>query len=105
MAAKEAVVVAAAVFGRQWAGKLVNFTVDNLATVQVISATYSKESYLMHLVHLLVFFAAHFNFGFWQFTLLGEPILWQTLYLKIMLLCFCHRHLWYNPAQHQFLLN
>ena len=57
-------VVATAVFGRQWAGKLVQFMVDNLATVQVISATYSKESYLMHLGCLLVFFVAHFNFWF-----------------------------------------
>ena len=65
-------VVAAAVFGRQWASKLVQFTVDNIAKVQVISATYSKESYLMHLVHLLVFIAAHFNFWFSAIHITGR---------------------------------
>ena len=74
MTAKEliSVVAAAAVFGRQWAGKLVHFTVGNLATVQVISATYSKEFYLMHLVRFLVFFAAHFHFWFSAIHIAGR---------------------------------
>ena len=58
------VVVAAAIYGNQWSGKLVQFKVDNLAVVQVLQATYSREPHLMHLVRLLVFFAAHFNFWF-----------------------------------------
>ena len=58
------VVIATAIYGNQWSGKLVQFKVDNLAVVQVLQATYSQEPHLMHLVRLLVFFAAHFNFWF-----------------------------------------
>ena len=56
--------IAAAVFGRQWKGKIVKFLVDNLAVVQVLNATYCKEVHLMHLIRVLVFLAAHFNFWF-----------------------------------------
>ena len=67
------VVIAAAVFGKLWSGHLVKFKMDNLAVVQVIQATYCKDPHLMHLIRLLVFFAAHFNllvffaahFNFW----------------------------------------
>ena len=38
--------------------------VDNLAVVQVLQATYSRDSHLMHLIRLLVLFVAHFNFWF-----------------------------------------
>ena len=38
--------------------------VDNLAVVQVLQVTYSRDSHLMHLIRLLVLFAAHFNFWF-----------------------------------------
>ena len=58
------VVIAAAIYGNQWSGKLVHFKVDNLIIVQVLQATYSREPHLMHLVRLLVFFATHFNFWF-----------------------------------------
>ena len=58
------VVISAALFGKLWSGHLVEFKVDNLAVVQVIQATYCKDSHLMHLIRLLVFFAAHFNFWF-----------------------------------------
>ena len=58
------VVLAAATFGHQWSGKVVQFVVDNAAVVEVIKATYSKELHLMHLIRLLVFFAAKFNFWF-----------------------------------------
>ena len=58
------VVIAAAIYGNQWSGKLVQFKVDNIAVVQVIQATYSREPHLMHLIRILVFFAAHFNFWF-----------------------------------------
>ena len=43
-----------------WSGCLI----ENLAVVHVIQATYCKNSHLMHLVQLLVFFAAYFNFWF-----------------------------------------
>ena len=52
------VVIAAALFGKLWSGHLVEFKVDNLAIVQVIQATYCKDPHLMHLIRLLVFFAA-----------------------------------------------
>ena len=58
------VVIAAAIFGQQWHGKLVQFTVDNMAVVHVLKATYCKDLHLMHLVHILVFLAARFNFWF-----------------------------------------
>lgn len=56
------VVIAAALYGREWVGRLVQFWVDN-AAVDIIHSTYSRESHLMHLVRLLVFFAA--ARGFW----------------------------------------
>ena len=46
--------MAAATFGHQWAGKVVQFVVDNEAVVEVIRATYSKDLHLMHLIRLLV---------------------------------------------------
>ena len=58
------VVVAAALYGRDWKDQLVVFLVDNQAVVEIINKTHSKESHLMHLVRLLVFFACHYNFWF-----------------------------------------
>ena len=58
------VVIAAAIYGNQWSGKLVLFKVDNMAVVEVLKAMYSRETHLMHLIRMLVFFAAHFNFWF-----------------------------------------
>ena len=37
------VVLAAATFGYQWSGKVVQFVVDNSAVVEVVKSTYSKE--------------------------------------------------------------
>ena len=34
------IVVAAAIFGKQWSQKVVQFRVDNMAVVQVINATF-----------------------------------------------------------------
>ena len=66
IAIKELIPVALAVatFGYQWSGKVVQFVVDNLAVVEVIKSTYSKEPHMIHLICLLVFFAARFNFWF-----------------------------------------
>ena len=58
------VVLATATFGYQWSGKVAQFVVDNSAVVEVVKLTYSKETYMMHLIRLLVFFAARFNFWF-----------------------------------------
>ena len=49
------VVIAAAVFGSQWHGQLIQFTVNNMAIVHVFNATYSKDPHLMHLICILVF--------------------------------------------------
>ena len=58
------VVIAAALYGKNWRDQLVVFSVDNQAVVDIINKTHSKESHLMHLVRLLVFFAYHYNFWF-----------------------------------------
>ena len=62
--------VVAAIFARQWKGHLVQFSVDNIAVVQVLNSTYSKDSHLMHLVQILVFLAAHFDFWFVPISML-----------------------------------
>ena len=66
IAAKELipVVLAAALFGHQWAGKVVQFVVDNKAVVDVLNATFCSDTHMMHLIRLLVFFAAKCNFWF-----------------------------------------
>lgn len=56
------VVISAALFGKAWYGQLVEFKVDNIAVVHALQSTYCKEPHLMHLIWLLVFFAAHYNF-------------------------------------------
>lgn len=58
------VVIAAAIFGRQWSGHLIQFSVDNMAVVHILNSTYSKDSHIMHLIQILVFLAAHFDFWF-----------------------------------------
>ena len=58
------VVLAAAIFGHQWSGKVIQFKIDNAAVVQVIEATYAKNSHLMHLVRLFVFYASYYDFWF-----------------------------------------
>ena len=56
--------LAAAIFGPQWSGKVVQFKIDNAAVVQVIEATYAQNAHLMHLVRLLVFYASYYDFWF-----------------------------------------
>ena len=58
------VVLAAALFGHQWAGKVVRFVVDNKSVVDVLNATFYSDTHVMHLIRLLVFFAAKYNFWF-----------------------------------------
>ena len=47
-----------------WASQVVQFQVDNQVVVDVVSSTYSRNSHLMHLIRLLVFFAAKYSFWF-----------------------------------------
>ena len=58
------VILAAAMWGKHWTGKIVLFKVDNTAVVEAINATFCKDLHLMHLIRLLVFFAAYHNFWF-----------------------------------------
>ena len=56
--------VVAAIFACQWKGHLVQFSVDNLVMVHILNSTYSKDSYFMHLVRIIVFLAVQFDFWF-----------------------------------------
>ena len=56
------VILAAALWGKHWSGKIVLFKVDNSEAVEAINATFCKDLHLMHLIRLLVFFAAYHNF-------------------------------------------
>ena len=56
------VILATATFGHQWSGKVVQFVIDNVAVVELIKSTYSKELHMMHLIPLLVFLTAKFDF-------------------------------------------
>ena len=58
------VVLAAAMFGRLWAGKVIQFMVHNMVVVDVINATYGNDLNMMHLIRLLIFFASKYNFWF-----------------------------------------
>lgn len=58
------VVVAAALWGWQWCGRLVCFHSDNEAVVRAVSKGYSPDQSLIHLLRCLAFFAAYFGFQF-----------------------------------------
>ena len=66
------VVVAAAIFGHHWHGQIAKFTVDNMAVVHVLKATYCKDLHIMHLIRILVFLAARFNFWFVADHIIGK---------------------------------
>ena len=55
------IVVAAAVWGAGWAGKVVECKCDNQAVVAVVSSCTSKNSAVLHLLRCLFFFEAHFS--------------------------------------------
>jgi len=57
-------VVAAAIFGSQRSGKIIEFRVDNMAVVHAVNATFCSDGHLMHLIRLLVFSASYHNFWF-----------------------------------------
>ena len=58
------VIIAAACFGHEWSGKVIEFVVDNEAVIAVLKATYSRDLHLMHLIRLLLFFASKYDFWF-----------------------------------------
>lgn len=53
--------LAAAIWGSHWSGKIVLFRVDNIAVVEAINA---RDAHLMHLIRLLVFFVSYHSFWF-----------------------------------------
>ena len=58
------VVVAAALYGKEWKGKVVEFVIDNMAVVEIVRSGYSREAHLMHLIRLLVLIACRHQFRF-----------------------------------------
>ena len=55
------IVVACAVWGKQWRGTTVKCICDNAAVVAILKSGKSKDRLAMHLVRCLFFFSAHFN--------------------------------------------
>ena len=55
------IVIACAVWGKNWQGKTVRFRCDNAAVVAIINSGRSKEPTVIHLMRCLSFFLAHFN--------------------------------------------
>ena len=66
IAAKELVpvVIAAALWGKEWKGRCACFRSDNMAVVDILKSRTSKDHLLMHLLRCLVFYAAFFRFQF-----------------------------------------
>ena len=56
------IVLACAMWGRQWQGLVVQFRCDNQAVVAVLRSRTSKDSSLMHSLRCLAFLEAHFAF-------------------------------------------
>jgi len=65
------IVTAAAFFGHHWSGEIVEFMVANVVVVAVLEATFSRDLHIMHLIQVLVFFAAKFNFWLAASHILG----------------------------------
>ena len=58
------VVVAAALWGHNWRGKVVEYVSDNATVVAVLNSGYAKDKSLMHLLRGLFFKATSLNFGY-----------------------------------------
>ena len=56
------IVIAAAIWGPMWRGKVVLCRCDNQAVVKVLSNRCCRDQKLMHLLRCLFFFEAHFQF-------------------------------------------
>ena len=55
------VLLACAVWGEEWSGKLIQCHCDNMAVVEVINCGYSKDRELMHLLRCLFFITEHWR--------------------------------------------
>lgn len=73
------VIIAAVLFGSQWRGYLIQFSMDNMNVVHVLNSTYSKDPHLMHMFHT---FQCSWQltsiFGSGLSTLKEGPTAWQT---------------------------
>ena len=58
------VVMAAALWGRQWACSHICFHMDNLAVVSILNKRSAKDPLLSHLLRCLFFFSAFYKFHF-----------------------------------------
>ena len=56
------IIIATAIWGRSWKGKLIICHCDNQSVVAVINSRYSRDDELMQLLHTLFFFEAIFEF-------------------------------------------
>ena len=59
------IVVACAVWGREWKGKAVRCRCDNAAVVAIIKSGASKHGLAMHLMRCLFFFTAYYQLCLW----------------------------------------
>ena len=59
------VVVAVALWGKQWQGKSIRCRCDNAAAVAIINSGSSKDDRAMHLMRSLFFFLAKYNVALW----------------------------------------
>ena len=55
------IVLAAAVWGKEWKGKTVRCRCDNAAVVAILRSNSSKHPLVMHLLRCLSFFVAHYQ--------------------------------------------
>ena len=67
------VVLACAVWGRQWSGRHIHLHIDNMSVVAVLAKGSSKEpsGIVMHLLCCLSFFSAYFQFSYSAFHIPG----------------------------------
>ena len=56
------IVIAAALWGKSWSGRVVCCRCDNEAVVAVLNKRTSRDGDLMHLLRCLIFFEAQFSF-------------------------------------------
>ena len=70
------IVVAAAIYGKIWAGKGILRRCDNQAVVATLNSRYAKDNRLMHLLRTLFFFEAQYNFRMSAQHIPGIHITW-----------------------------
>lgn len=66
------IVLACAIWGRQWQGKSVRCVCDNAAVVAIVNSGSSKDALVMHLMRCLFFFQAVFSLSIHAVHLAGK---------------------------------